>query len=301
MSQTTLETGTNQEATNLSLTNAGPGAGADVSRYVVVEVNGSKYGIVTDATVELRAASSIPVTRVPKSPRFVRGVINHRGSIIPVVDTRALLGLPTAEDQGRKIIETMNTREREHAEWLDALEQSIKTGDKFEKPTDPTLCAFGRWHKEVSSDPKKLQAMARYEPAIKSIVDEMEAPHRRIHRVGEELIRLRDEGKRDEALSRLNAVRESDFGDLRRLFRRIVQGVSKGMRSMLVITELGDRRAAFVVDAVHTVKDCAESQIEPLPDSASGSEFLRGLVHQSDGGYILICDIERMYELACPR
>lgn len=35
------------------------------------------------------------VTRVPKSPPFVEGVINLRGEIVPIIDLRKRFGLPT--------------------------------------------------------------------------------------------------------------------------------------------------------------------------------------------------------------
>lgn len=38
------------------------------------------------------------ITRVPRSPDFMRGVINLRGSVLPVIDTRAKFGLPQTED-----------------------------------------------------------------------------------------------------------------------------------------------------------------------------------------------------------
>lgn len=37
------------------------------------------------------------LTRVPKTQRYMKGVINLRGSVVPVVDMRVLFGLPEAE------------------------------------------------------------------------------------------------------------------------------------------------------------------------------------------------------------
>ncbi|WP_207531962.1 chemotaxis protein CheW [Desertivirga arenae] len=38
-----------------------------------------------------------PITRVPQSPSFMRGVINLRGNILPVVDTRMRFSLPGSD------------------------------------------------------------------------------------------------------------------------------------------------------------------------------------------------------------
>lgn len=37
------------------------------------------------------------ITKVPRSPDFMRGVINLRGSVLPVIDTRIKFGLPPLE------------------------------------------------------------------------------------------------------------------------------------------------------------------------------------------------------------
>lgn len=44
-----------------------------------------------------------PVTRVPRMPAFMRGVINLRGNVVPVVDLRLKFGMPMTE-------KTVNTR-----------------------------------------------------------------------------------------------------------------------------------------------------------------------------------------------
>ena len=39
----------------------------------------------------------MPITRVPRTPAFIRGVINLRGKVIPVVDLRLKFGMPAIE------------------------------------------------------------------------------------------------------------------------------------------------------------------------------------------------------------
>lgn len=39
----------------------------------------------------------LPTTRVPRAPAFVPGLINVRGSVVPVVDLRQRLGMPAVE------------------------------------------------------------------------------------------------------------------------------------------------------------------------------------------------------------
>lgn len=40
----------------------------------------------------------LPVTHVPRAPEFMRGVINLRGAVVPVIDTRIKFSLPAIPD-----------------------------------------------------------------------------------------------------------------------------------------------------------------------------------------------------------
>ncbi|MDF2564742.1 MAG: cheW 2 [Massilibacillus sp.] len=54
----------------------------------------------------------MPLTKMPKSPAFMKGVINLRGEIIPVVDLRERFGLPVSEatDDSRIMVVDFNNR-----------------------------------------------------------------------------------------------------------------------------------------------------------------------------------------------
>ncbi len=45
-----------------------------------------------------------PATALPQSPGFVRGVVNLRGAVLPIIDLAARLGFPPAEPTARHVI-----------------------------------------------------------------------------------------------------------------------------------------------------------------------------------------------------
>ena len=59
---------------------------APINRFLTFFVDEEQYGIDISKIKEIIAP--INITQVPKTPDFVKGVINLRGSIIPVVDIR---------------------------------------------------------------------------------------------------------------------------------------------------------------------------------------------------------------------
>lgn len=48
------------------------------------------------------------ITKVPRAPVFIRGVVNLRGNVLPVIDTRIKFGLPATEDTVNTCILVMN-------------------------------------------------------------------------------------------------------------------------------------------------------------------------------------------------
>ena len=60
-------------------------------RYLTFFLGEEQYGIAIDKIKEIIAM--MDVTNVPNTPSYMRGVINLRGSIIPIVDTRLRFGM----------------------------------------------------------------------------------------------------------------------------------------------------------------------------------------------------------------
>jgi purine-binding chemotaxis protein CheW len=48
------------------------------------------------------------ITKVPRSPAFMRGVVNLRGNVLPVIDTRNKFGLPSVDDTVNSCILVLN-------------------------------------------------------------------------------------------------------------------------------------------------------------------------------------------------
>jgi purine-binding chemotaxis protein CheW len=68
---------------------------AEEQQIVICELGDEHYGL--DIASVLEIIREQVVTPVPRAPSFVRGVINLRGRIIPVVDLRGRLGMPETE------------------------------------------------------------------------------------------------------------------------------------------------------------------------------------------------------------
>lgn len=71
-------------------------------KYLTFTLASEEYGIGILKIKEI--IGMIPVTSVPKTPEFVKGVINLRGKVIPVIDLRLRFGMESMDYTERTCI-----------------------------------------------------------------------------------------------------------------------------------------------------------------------------------------------------
>lgn len=75
----------------------------DIRQYIVFKLNDEDYGLDIQKIQTIDKVNKI--TRVPKAPFYIQGVINLRGEIIPVMSLRKKLGFEDDEfDKDARII-----------------------------------------------------------------------------------------------------------------------------------------------------------------------------------------------------
>jgi purine-binding chemotaxis protein CheW len=75
-------------------------AGQKTGTYLTFMLADEQYGIEISKVIEI--VGMMETTAVPRMPRFVKGVVNLRGKIVPVVDLRLQLGMPENEHASRR-------------------------------------------------------------------------------------------------------------------------------------------------------------------------------------------------------
>lgn len=64
-------------------------------KVIVFSLGDEEYGVEVDQVQTIERM--VPLTRVPKTPPFIKGVMNLRGNVVPVIDMRERFSLPEAE------------------------------------------------------------------------------------------------------------------------------------------------------------------------------------------------------------
>ncbi|MBN2477205.1 MAG: purine-binding chemotaxis protein CheW [Pirellulales bacterium] len=83
------------------------------------------------------------ITRVPQTPHYVKGLINLRNSVIPVIDLRALFGLPESDQAGESRIMVMQVGNRTVGIVVDAVDEVLRISQNQIAPPPPTVASLG--------------------------------------------------------------------------------------------------------------------------------------------------------------
>ncbi len=96
----------------------------DIDQYLTFTLDDEVFALNIGKVREV--LDYLTITRVPRMPEFLRGVINLRGNVVPVIDLRYKLGMGTIEqsvDTCIVIVEIMLDGEMTH---MGALADSVK-------------------------------------------------------------------------------------------------------------------------------------------------------------------------------
>lgn len=127
---------------------------------VTFKLGKEEYGVDINSVQEIIRATDI--TPVPGAPAHVRGVINLRGRIIPVIDLRLRFRLPEIEDGEDRRIVVVEAGEKRLGMLVDAVSQVIKFSSAVmeEMPEEAT-----------SSDSNYIRGVAKLDSRLIIMLD----------------------------------------------------------------------------------------------------------------------------------
>ncbi|MDR3511501.1 MAG: chemotaxis protein CheW [Caulobacteraceae bacterium] len=97
-----------------------------------------EYCVDIMAVREIRGWS--PATPLPQTPDYMRGVINLRGAVLPIMDLAARLGLPTSETTVRSVIIVIKVDERMVGLLVDAVSDILSITEDLIQATPDVAC-----------------------------------------------------------------------------------------------------------------------------------------------------------------
>jgi len=97
---------------------------AENIQFLTFKLGAEVYGV--DVLQVREVLDAVPVTKVPRSPEYMLGVINLRGSVVPVVDMRRKFGMASAEKNRDNCIVVMEIALEGETAVIGALADAVE-------------------------------------------------------------------------------------------------------------------------------------------------------------------------------
>ena len=111
---------------------------ADDRELVSFRVGGQDFCVDIMAVREIRGWTQ--ATPLPQAPSYVRGVINLRGAVLPIVDLSARLGLGATQPDVRNVIIVVRIGTRLVGLLVDAVSEVLTATAEMIQPTPDVSC-----------------------------------------------------------------------------------------------------------------------------------------------------------------
>ena len=99
-------------------------ASAAGGEYLTFRLGAEEYGIDILKVQEIRSYE--PPTRIANAPAFIKGVVNLRGVIVPIVDLRVKLACDSVEYNGFTVVIVLNVRGRVVGAVVDSVSDVLE-------------------------------------------------------------------------------------------------------------------------------------------------------------------------------
>ena len=100
--------------------------------FLTFRLGAEEYGIDILKVQEIRSYE--PPTRIANAPAFIKGVVNLRGVIVPIVDLRLRLGCESAEYSALTVVIVLNVKGRVVGAVVDSVSDVLELGKDAIKP-----------------------------------------------------------------------------------------------------------------------------------------------------------------------
>jgi purine-binding chemotaxis protein CheW len=116
--------------------------GASTMQLVSFQLGQEEYGVEITKVQEIILMGEI--TRVPQTPPYIKGLINLRSTVIPIVDLRLRFGLPEQPPTDETRIMVVNVRGKTVGIVVDAVNEVLRINRDQIAPPPPTVAGPGR-------------------------------------------------------------------------------------------------------------------------------------------------------------
>ena len=124
---------------NLVVSQGSRNQAANAGEYLTFRLGTEEYGIDILKVQEIRSYEA--PTRIANAPEFIKGVVNLRGVIVPIVDLRVKLGCGSAEINSFTVVIVLNVKGRVVGAVVDSVSDVMELNKDQIRPAPEMTAA----------------------------------------------------------------------------------------------------------------------------------------------------------------
>lgn len=251
-------------------------------QLVVFGIGPRRLGVTIDSVLEMTPLGEVDA--IPGVPAWVTGMMKLRDSVLPVVDLRVRLGMPSLDEEGAAVSAIVRKSKDEHVEWLRSLERACREGASF----DPgASCHFNHWRTEFHPE----------DPRLRHLLEKLEGPHQALHDIAKRALAISAAGDTVRSGDRVREAASQELADVVALFDELEKQVER-TRKMVLVLRTEERAACVAVDRVESVLSYEAHQEEPVPlaELVEGCGLVREVIKPlEDARLIQVLDVDELF------
>lgn len=183
-------------------------------------------------------------TRIEVNDKLGAEVTTYQGKPVPIYDFADLMGCEAEYKANVKLLKTLKDREKDHVDWMDALEYSIRNNAEFTLARDASQCEFGKWYASFDADDELLA----------DILKDFDEPHQRIHALADTLLEMCEQDQKEQAISMLDIEKTRTLSKLQSLFAAAKDRLENITRPILLYIHTEKKMIAVRLNAISDIR-----------------------------------------------
>jgi purine-binding chemotaxis protein CheW len=245
------------------------------TQLVTYTLGDEEYGLDIGSVKEILRLDD--VTAVPNVPPYVKGILNVRDRVLPIIEMRKIVGMEKLEDFHSHLVEELRNG---HLDWAANLKAALYEGTSFTKSTDPTQCRLG----------KLLDFWKTRGIEFADMYKKFKPPHDALHHSAVDILKLA-KTRKDDAIEIYNNKTTIYLDTLMHLFFEMEELLKKhDLRDQrILIVDIAGTTTGLLVDRVTEVSRFPAAGIETTPAViASYGKEIKGIVKLNNGKRLIL-------------
>lgn len=218
--------------------------------WIIFKVRDNDYSVNSENVISIVEMPN-NIIQVPDVQQYIRGIMDLRGSIIPLIDLKVVFGAKSYKDIINEFSDAIQKVKKDCLDWINELERCIQNEELFTLKTGVRQCGLGKWFYSYNSD----------DFTINNHLSKLEQPHNMLHDKVKCYIdtlnndKLTQEEKNNIYSDILYKAKTDFVPKIIDILTDTQSLLKESLKEMIIVIEYNNFKAGIIVDKVNAIEN----------------------------------------------